>query len=133
MEAKNRAAKWPSFYSEGVPPDDSVPANGVAYRLVRVIPPDRQDFRSTIEEGSGRTFAGEDFVNACGTSFHTNLESSRRTRKRYRGFRDRKIATGALTPDMGRQKPTYGDGHLTVWLFVDARPQVAFVQDAETT
>lgn len=98
MEATNSAAKWPAFYSEGAPPDDSVPANGIAYRFVRVIPPCREDFQATLEDPRGRTFIGEELVNACGTSFHTNLEASRRTRKRYKGLRNRKIATGELAP-----------------------------------
>lgn len=132
MGGKKTVSRWPAFFPEGVPPEDSVPATGIAYRLVRTIPPRGEDFCSTLEERRDHNFTGEHLVNACGTSFHTNLQASRRTRKRYRGLRDRKIATGELTTRMGRQKPTYTPGHLTVWLFVDAQPHLAFVTDAET-
>lgn len=124
---------WPADFPVGVPPRDAVPARGTAFRLVKSIPPTADDFLATIVEhpNPSRQYEGDDLVNAHAASFHTDLEASKRTRKRYKGLRERRIASGVLVAEFGVQKPTYGPGHLSVWLYEQARPHPSFVKDAE--
>ena len=131
MIPKVPAPTWPAFFPPGVPPEDAISATGLAFRLVRTIPPVADDFLATVKEYPDRTYEGEEFVNACATSFHTDLEASTRTRGRYKGLRTRRIARGVLGAELGAQKPTGGRCHLSVWLFVEARPHLAFATDGE--
>ena len=50
MEDAEIKYKWPEIYPEGIPPKDSIPAKGKAYRLVDKFPPDKNDFLMTQEE-----------------------------------------------------------------------------------
>ena len=132
MNDHARPRNWPAFFPPGVPPADATPATGIAFRLVRALPPLADDFRATVEEFPERLYEGEDRVNACATSFHTHIEASQRTRKRYKGLRERRIARGLLVADLGAQKLTGGAAHLRVWLFVEATPHLVFTTDGET-
>ncbi len=131
MNTKEPLKKWPDFFVPGAPPADAAPASGEAFRLVPGIPPNPNDFRATREEFPERSYEGIELINSCATSFHTALEASKRTRQRYKGLKLHRIARGTLTSNHGVQKPTGGRDHLSVWLFLDARPHLAFTVDAE--
>lgn len=125
--------RWPSFFRPGAPPHDAVPAEGRAFRLVRQIPPSPRDFEATLEESPEREpeLSEDNVINACGASFHVNLAASCRTRSRYKGFRNSRIAMGELHPDMGKKKLTGQLDHLTVWFYVGATPHLSICVDAE--
>jgi hypothetical protein len=123
---KQQSAEWPNYFPLGVPPDDAVDANGPVYRLVKLCPPQANDFLSSYEEYPGRSF--HDLENACGMSVYRLIQDVQRTRNRYRPLRNRRIAIGVLLPEFGRMKPTptNGDSHYTVWLRCSANLGPAF-------
>ena len=134
MNKASPTQTWPAFYPEGVPPADATPTRGTAYRLVPAVPPSQADFRSTHEEFPERQYPDEhNFINSFGASFHMTLEASRICRRRYKGLRSHRIVVGTFASSMGCQKPTYGPGHLSVWLYVEAAPHREFTRDAEGT
>lgn len=124
---------WPDVFPEGVPPSSATDADGVAYRIVRTIPANPVDFRSTWDEQPKRraTFAGEDLVHAHGCSLHRELADSVRTRDKFPALRTRRIARGELEASHGVVEPTRGQSHITLWMYVEARPDTAFFADAE--
>jgi hypothetical protein len=128
-----KRTEWPSYYPPEVPPVDSVPAEGRAFRIVSVFPPSADDFRSTHEENPTRSY-GDVFWMACGTSLHAGLAGAQRTRERYKFLREKKIAAGTLVATMGHMKPTptrWSSVHITVWFKRSATPHRFFTQDGE--
>lgn len=123
-------SEWPAFFPDGVPPETATAASGVAYRLVRQLPPDKSDFRSSHEENPKRDF-GEDFWMACGVSFHKRLADARRTRARFKPLRKRMIARGTLRSEFGVMLRTGSGSHLTVWLRKGVTPHESFTENAE--
>jgi hypothetical protein len=126
---------WPAFFPENAPPNDAVPTAGKVYRIVRQIPPARQDFLSQVEARPHHDF-GTALWLACGVSFHTNLEDSQQLRNRHKPWRQRHIATGNLEAGLGAMKGTPSRGgrsHLTVWFQKDAKPEQHVREDAEVT
>lgn len=134
---KNNPNAFPHFYPDGVPPDDAVDANGIAYRIVREIPPKSMDFRSTYEdhlEQGKRADYGDSLWMACGTSLFKELEDSQKARMRYKPFRQRKIAFGPLASTLGKMKDTPAidkPSHVTAWFYLDAKPHEHIKEDAE--
>ena len=126
---------WPNYYPADVPPEHASHASGVAYRIVRTIPPSAIDFRSTHEEWTERgvPVPAELLWMACGTSVHTELEGSVATRRRFKPLRNRRIVVGELVAAHGKMLPTQGDhpSHVTVWFYVGSTPELAFTIDAE--
>lgn len=112
-----KRTEWPDFFPEGVPPDSATNAEGEAFRLVAKIPSSDSDFLSTIEEQPNRNFKNDQTGKAYGVSFHRKLECSQRTKKRYKPFRNRRIAKGTLKKEHGVQLSTSStrDSHFTVW------------------
>src|SRR5438876_803885 len=108
---------WPDFFPHGVPPPDAIVAIGRAFRLVSAIPSTAADFRSSYEEAPHRDY-GASFWKACGTSFHSDIDDSRKTRARFKALRMKRIAVGELRPEWGvmMASPTaLSKSHLTVW------------------
>jgi hypothetical protein len=130
-----QGSEWPNFFPEGVPPDNATPAEGCAFRLVADVPPSDSDFLSNIEERPERKFDDDQIWIACGVSFHRKLECSQRTRKRYRPFRNRRIAKGILRKEHGVQLSTnrQGDSHFTVWRRNESLLHPDFILDGEAS
>lgn len=133
----NITATFPEFYPEGVPPDGAVEARGLVYRIVRAIPPNADDFISSLEEhkklGIQREY-GDSLWMACGTSLFKDLADSKRTRDRYKYFRTRKIAHGSLSAVLGKMMDTPVEdkpSHLTAWFYSGAKPYEHVKGDAE--
>ncbi|WP_071590766.1 hypothetical protein [Synechococcus sp. PCC 7336] len=128
-------SEWPDFFPEGVPPDSATSAEGEAFRLVASIPPSDSDFLSNIEERPERKFKDDKIWIACGVSFHRQLECSKRTRNRYKPFRNRRIAKGTLKEEHGVQLPTnrQGDSHFTVWRRNGSLIHPDFIIDGEAS
>lgn len=120
---------WPFHFPSDVPPSETAPAEGQAYRIVRIIPPGPDDFRSAFECDPGRQF--NDVRIAHGVSFHRNIEDSRRTRRRFPPLREGRIAVGILQAQMGVMMKTGWRSHLTVWVRRDVSICAAFATDAE--
>lgn len=127
-------SEWPAYYPPNVPPSAAVDATGTAYRIVKTIPPGATDFRSTLEVRveKGGSVPDDQLWQACGTSVHTDLADSRRTRDRFPPLRGQKIVVGELLPQHGKMMPTGGASHVTVWFRVSATPHTAFVTNAES-
>lgn len=124
---------WPDFFPAGVPPAAASNASGRAFRLVRTIPSQEIDFLpSCVEYPSRWTSDSPHYPQACGASFHTSLEASRRTRLRFRPLRGRLIAEGILVEAHGKMLTTGNDPHhITVWVRVDSEIHLAFAANAE--
>ena len=123
---------WPDFFPGDTPPPDAVPAEGPVFRIVETIPSTALDFRSRYELSPGHY--GDKMWMACGVSFHTDLEDSRRVRDRFPALRTRRIAVGTLEKPFGVMKPTPAAtavSHLTVWFRVGTELPAAFSKDAE--
>lgn len=125
--------EWPAYYGTDVPPVDAVDAGGHVFRMVRCIPPERADFRSTYEDDLARNNNRRNgaWEEICAVSFFTSLDAIRKTRNRYRPLRNRKIAEGPLLPYYGKMKLTGQDNHLSVWLKRTAVPETTVCCDAE--
>jgi hypothetical protein len=136
LEDANRLV-WPEYYPANVPPTEAVDAGGEAYRIVRSIPPQAIDFRSSVEDyrARGLEVPAHKFWQACGTSVYTELEGCRTTRQRYPALRERRIAKGLLLAAHGKMMKTEGGhpSHMTVWFRVNATPEQSFLADAEKT
>jgi hypothetical protein len=125
--------EWPDFFPHDVPPGEACPAQGSAFRLVKVIPPAESDFLSTFEETPDRMY-GDSFWKACGISFFRHLGCINRTRKRYKPLRQRLIAVGVLKEQHGVQMATpnkEGGSHFTVWKPKDALIHPDFTEDGD--
>lgn len=126
-EAASAASSWPSHFPKGVPPSEAVDADGVSFRLVDSVPATPNDFKSQFELFPGRDF-GPNLALAHGVSFHRELEDSKRTRDRFKPLREKKIATGALSPPLGRMMSTpskWAKSHFTVWFQQGATPHAS--------
>jgi hypothetical protein len=127
-------SEWPEYYPGDIPPPEAKNASGTAFRLVKSIPPQATDFRSTYEEdiqrnGRPRTTKSPSLY---GTSLHLNAKASAATRERFPPLRGRRIACGTLDPSHGRMSEVDASAHFTVWFRAAATPHLAFTVDAET-
>lgn len=68
---------------------------------------------------------------SCGTSLHTQLDHSQKTRDRYPALRARKIAVGELAAHHGKMLQTGGKSHITVWFRLGSAPEQSIRADAE--
>jgi hypothetical protein len=119
---------WPKFYPEGCPPQDSVSANGVFYRLVNDGVVSRHDFWSQRELKPSAIFQNMPECQACGTSIFADLADAERVKK-LPTMRKKKIAQGQVDPSMGQMKPTPSAhrSHHTWWVPANCDPSPNFV------
>jgi len=120
--------QWPDCFPDGCPPTDADPARGIAFYLTH-NPVHPRDFWSKRERNPEKRFS--DPVRECqanGLSIFRDIEDARRLRRRVSYFRNRAIAVGRLTPDLGVTKATptvVRSSHCTWWIPVGvdrARP-----------
>ncbi|EPP7506258.1 hypothetical protein ACUVAJ_000062 [Vibrio cholerae] len=125
-------SNWPDFYPKDilVPPADSSPASGDFYRLVLNDPPTRSCFLSTHEEQPNRHKGCRDVYakqNVYGLSVFELKEQANDTREKFRNaLGKRLLSKGHFINEDGQIKKTFSPGHHTVWLRVDANPQIRF-------
>jgi len=117
--------EWPDFFPEDIPPDNSVSADGIVFRLVDDIPPVESDFLMTREEHPKRAFNTDDeILKSYGVSFFSKKEIIQEKKRRYPALAEKKIATGGLEKKMGKISPTSKHNHLTLWKCVGSKPHL---------
>ncbi len=107
--------EWPDYFPTGCPPADAANVSGPFFRLVRDDPPRGEDFKTNWD-------LGREYGPPClrhGLSGFLTLDDATQARAVIPGFRRRRIARGALTPDLGKLKHTptkTSNGHHTWWV-----------------
>ncbi|MFB9154456.1 hypothetical protein ACFFUS_14085 [Vibrio gallaecicus] len=118
---------YPDFYPEDMPPENAIDANGEAYRLVDNNPPQKVDFRSTIEENPKRAAKKpSDREMLYGASLFTRQEEALKKKKLFKPLRNKTLSAGHLSSDDGMMKKTGGPCHITVWFKKEALPHERF-------
>jgi hypothetical protein len=121
-----RSEKFPP----NCPPRQANEASGEVYRLVDSDPPVDKDFLSLYELYPNKR--GEDPDTECqrsGLSVHTEKSSASKLIKRIPKFKNKKIAVGQLTPDLGLILNTpsrKNDSHHTWWVPAGKKPSMVF-------
>lgn len=124
VQVNQPSLSWPTYYPPGVPPVDAVDTKGTFYRLVKVLPPQRDCFASTHEECPNRhrspRLSPEDKINVYGASFYDNHIAAAEVKEKFaNALGNRLVAKGELKEYMGKMKKTRGPSHYTMWLKVD--------------
>ena len=120
---------WPDYFPDDCPPQDAQPATGDVYRVVKQNPPESRDFIPLRKKNNGDF--GEDECKVCGLSVFRRFEDAVEMKNRERGMKNRLIAKGTLSPDLGKIKHTrsskpYGKSHHTWWVPTEVEPWSVF-------
>lgn len=119
-------------FPENCPPLESNAASGEFYRLIkknheRPIP---EDFLSWRQENLGKKCPRSvSECQACGVSIHSSLDDARNLSLRIPLFKNKKIAKGSLSEDMGKLKHTpskHEKSHHTWWIPETSKPWEVF-------
>lgn len=118
---------WPDCFPEGVPPEDSVRAGGLVYRIVKNIPPTSDDFLCWLQDNPTKTIS--DTVapeKPYGVSLCTTEKRAKKLKRNFQGreqFGTSYVVKGVLDPSLGVTEPKADrKGHLTYWRAVDTAP-----------
>lgn len=111
---------WPDDFIEGVPPQDTVPAEGYVYRLVRNNPPNESDFLRTVDIYPEREYDTDgEKIMSYGVSVFTKMKSLKKLRIAFpepEQFGGTLIAGGEMAAELGvTQSQPEKNGHLTLW------------------
>lgn len=117
---------WPEDFIEGVPPKESMPAEGKVFRLVDNIPPVETDFRQTRVEHPSRNFRTiEEQRMSFGVSFWADLEQLKKKQHKYKkALGKKKVVTGELAPELGVASEPNEISHRTLWKQVGSNPHL---------
>lgn len=123
--------EWPDFYPADLdlPPSDAIDTSGLLFRLVLQLPPTPECFMSTHEESPHRhkKLSGEKLECVYGTSFYSQREYALETKEKFPdALGHRILASGQMTPQVGKMKQTFWPGHYTVWIRKDMSPHNNF-------
>jgi len=108
---------WPAFFPPDCPPADAEAVKREVYRFVINDPPAAADFVPLIQLRDD--IWPSKLCEAAGLSVFTDLVDAARQRRRFKGFRRRKVARGIIQPEHGVSKSTPRDSflsHVTWWL-----------------
>ncbi|MBY7969338.1 hypothetical protein KW445_06695 [Vibrio fluvialis] len=118
---------YPDFFPEDIPPQDAIPTQGDAYRLVNCNPPSRDCFCSTIEEYPGRKAKRPtDTEMLYGASLFTEAAEATKKKQLFKPLRNKMLCAGRLIEEDGMMKKTGGPHHITVWFKNNADPHNRF-------
>ena len=108
---------WPDYFPDDCPPQDSEPASGEVYRLVKSNPPTEDDFEDYVNLYPERDFRERE-CRACGLSVFRDVEDASNLRDRVPAMRGHLVARGKLNSELGRMKHTPGrrQSHFTWWV-----------------
>ncbi len=120
------AEQWPAFFPQGCPPPAAGAPQGSLYRFIEGDAPSESDFDSHLEtKGADWVKAhskdASEYCDFCGVSLIRDIADVVAYRKRYRGFRSKRVAHGDLSDVAGRLllTPTaLAASHHTLWLTV---------------
>lgn len=116
---------WPETFPDGCPPPDAYQEERVYYHFLKGPLCCSKDFLSKYLTDPNRSWTGEDRINAHGVSGYDTLEQAKsaisipKMRKRFQA-----IAVGSVVK--GVIKFTYGNGHITWWIYKGERPEEYF-------
>jgi hypothetical protein len=118
---------WPAYFSDDCPPQDSQPASGEVYRLVKNDPPKEDDFLTHKELFPEKDF-GDQECQACGVSVSRDADDIPVLKRRVPGLRERMLARGILDSSLGKIKSTPGPvrSHHTWWVPVGVQRHACF-------
>ncbi|EFN4363493.1 TPA: hypothetical protein RH039_005051 [Escherichia coli] len=117
---------WPDDFVEGeVPPNDSIEAAGIAFRLVKGGVPCADDFVGHNKEPFVKKApcTPSDF----GTSMYRELRGIKSLQEVFKPLRKKKIATGTLAPLHGQMsKEADQHTHFETWLRLNTGIELHF-------
>lgn len=133
--SQNIQYTWPDEFPEGIPDEDTIPAEGKVYRLVDQVPPTENDFRMHKIDNPNYRYKPQDKHKAYGVSFWSKAQEVIRAKERYSGpeqFGKKLIAYGDLIPELGViPKELSKDGHITLWKQVGSQPHLYVCKEEE--
>lgn len=109
--------EWPDYFPEQCPPKMASFTNGSVYRFIGGERPQEKDFIPYLIF-SNRIIIG-DRCQACGLSVFKTQVGIQQFSRRIPAFRNKRIATAALEPSMGKILETpslQSKDHCTWWL-----------------
>ena len=113
--------KWPDYFPNGCPPDDSEYPNGTVYHFTNKRNPKEKDFLTHMQ----RQKPCNDRCKGCGLSVFTIFEEMLRL-KGLPYFKKKFIASANLKPDHGKIKNTpsaaTSEDHHTWWVPTNVQP-----------
>lgn len=116
--------QWPQFFPECCPPDDAELTSNAVYRLVRHIPPMRDDFQPWCIE-NGKVDKSKPCM-SCAISVFDDLEDIRKMQRRVPSQRAKAVAKGTLRPELGVSKSTGKRTHRSWWTPEGVDPSPVF-------
>ncbi len=117
MPADGIKHKWPAFFPPNCPPKDAEAVRRDVYRFVEADPPAGSDFVPVLLLRPEACIGKE--CECAGLSVFTDIADAARQRRRFKGFRRRKVARGIIEPAHGVSKPTPREhcvSHVTWWV-----------------
>jgi len=118
---------WPDDFIEGVPPEEATPAEGKAFRLVKVIPPNEDDFlQHNVEKPNYHYKDDRAKKKGYGVSLWKTLHKIKRARKNYPAHNqlgEWLIASGELIAELGVIYKSK-NGHISLWKQKGAQPHL---------
>jgi len=119
--------KWPEFFPDSCPPQDSSSATGIVYRLINGQVPKEYDFKPYRQLYPDRVFDIPE-CQACSLSVYTDKADVVRLKKRIPATRNKKVACGSLNSSCGKLKPTPSkeNSHHSWWVPTDLQPWLTF-------
>jgi hypothetical protein len=128
MSAGGAQHRWPAFFPVDCPPADAVAVVREVLRFVEHDPPLADDFQPVLL--SGRWFPPQRRCEAAGLSVFTELADAAAYRRRFKGFRRRRVARGTIQPDHGLTEETPSQicpSHVTWWVAEGVAAETLFV------
>lgn len=118
---------WPTNFPEGIPdPEQTVPAEGMVYRLARTFPPTPVDFVPHREEKLNYRYSKDEIPLSYGVSLWTKLDKIKRVARNYpcpEQFGSWHTVAGNLCSTLGViPKELAVNGHVTLWMQEGAKP-----------
>lgn len=121
-----KATKFPDYFPEGCPPDDTIKEELPVYRIAKYNPINIKDFQVNFIKFPGKF---DDDVRAYGLSVYEDIESLERCRSKIPGLKRCKHIYKAITKEQyGKIKRTPNDfgKHITWWLYEKIDPLDVF-------
>ncbi|RUT00422.1 hypothetical protein DSM106972_075500 [Dulcicalothrix desertica PCC 7102] len=121
---------YPKHFPNDCPPSECDIASGEFYRYIKNQKPCPEDFLSWREENPEKECPkGTSECQACGVSIYLSLDDAKKLSRRVAYFRNKKIAKGTLSDELGRIKNTpsnVGKSHYTWWIPENKEPWKVF-------